>query len=157
MANISYKKADLFKRLIAITIDSMIALIASFIPFFGLGWFLAAIYMLFRDGTNLSFMNHRSYGKQVMKLKVISPGNPDKPVGLITSFSRNWLFLIPILFRLIPAVYFLPRIGQIFFFVLNLAIPVALLVYLLEGINVINDPSGKRLGDKLAYTAVVEE
>ncbi len=153
----NYRKADNFNRLLAVAIDSMIAGILSFIPLVSIGWILAGLYMLFRDGTGFGFMEHRSFGKQIMKLKVINLENPDKPVGLKLSSLRNWIFLLPIILRIIPGIYFVPRIGQIFFVIINAAIPVALLVFLVEGINVLKNPEGQRLGDRWANTLVVEE
>ena len=144
MADLSkYKKTDLFKRFLALLIDYIIASVISIIPF--IGWIIASAYMLLREGFDFDFMKHRSLGKQIMKLKVIQVENEGTAVDLKTSAQRNWLLAVPYLLTIIPI------LGIILF------IPVAFVVYLIEGIKVANDPLGRRYGDEFAKTLVIEE
>lgn len=139
-------KADLGKRFLAFLIDGVIAAIVSRIP--ALGPILAALYMLFRDGFDIEFMDHRSIGKRILRLRPLRDDGP--PVTLGVSAARNWplivswaglvLVLVPILgWALIPLVW--------------VAGPIIVVV---EGVLTITDDGGRRWGDRLAGTRVVE-
>ncbi len=144
MADLSqYKKTDLFKRFLALLVDYILATIVSIIPF--IGWAIAAAYMASRDGFDFSFMKNRSLGKQIMKLKVINTEAPEKALDLKLSAQRNWLLALPFVITIIP------------FLGVFLASPVVLIIYLVEGIKAVNDPLGRRYGDELAKTLVIEE
>ncbi|MFN3414252.1 MAG: RDD family protein [Thermoanaerobaculum sp.] len=78
-------KADLGKRFIAALIDGILAAGVSFIPI--VGGIIAALYILLRDGLDVEFMDKRSIGKKLMKLRPVRlDGQPMDPV---TSAKRN--------------------------------------------------------------------
>ena len=61
------KKADRNRRFLAVVIDGLIAGGLSIIPW--LGSLLAAAYMLLRDGLDVTFMDRRSIGKRLLRLR----------------------------------------------------------------------------------------
>ena len=139
------KKCDLGKRFVAAIIDGVLAFVVGWVPF--IGGIIAAVYWLVRDGLELDFMDHRSIGKKVMKLRPVTLDGT--PVDIMTSVKRNWMFA-------------LGGVAQLLIFTIVgilLAIPlvfVAILLGLLELILVITDDEGRRLGDKIANTMVIE-
>lgn len=139
-------KADLGKRIVAVLIDSAIAFVIGFIP--GIGSVIGAAYMVLRDGMEFDFMNHRSVGKQVMKLHLQSVDG--SALDITTSLKRNWMFglapLVPLLIITIVGWVLVP-------FVLFAAL--ALMVT--ELVLVLTDAEGRRLGDKMAGTMIVED
>ena len=140
-------KADLGKRAMALIIDVVLVFIVGFVP--AIGGLVGAAYMLLRDGMDLDFMNHRSIGKNVMKLRVDSL--TDAPIDPLTSIKRNWLFAFG---PLAQAAAFIPIIGWLFAI---LMIPLALLAFLVEVVLVLTDSEGRRVGDKIADTVVRED
>lgn len=141
-------RPDHAKRFLARFLDGLIAavpyvLLALLLPGF-LGDFLgaaaAAAYILLADGLELDFMNRRSVGKHVMNLRPVTldsvPMDPEKSV------LRNWPLVVG---------YFgvLPWIGFLFWLA-----GLALVAY--EIYKVLTDPQGRRWGDELADTRVVE-
>jgi len=138
-------KADLAKRFIAVVIDAVIAVVVGFIPI--VGGLIAAAYWLLRDGLDIEFMDHRSLGKKVMKLRPVTLDG--EQLDLAGSAKRNWMFA-------------LGGIAQMFAFTiigLVIAIPlafVAFLIGILELVLVLVDPEGRRMGDKIAGTKVIE-
>ncbi len=139
-------KADLGKRFVAALIDGIIAFIVGLIPF--IGWLIGAAYMLLRDGLEIDFMNRRSLGKKLFKLRPVRLDG--RPMDLGTSAKRNFVFAIgPIgeFFLIIPVV------GWAIAILLGLA---ALVLVIIEIILVATDAEGRRLGDKVAGTKVVE-
>ena len=62
-------KADTGKRIVAAVIDCIVAAILNAVP--AIGGLVAAAYWLLRDGLDISFMDRRSIGKKVMKLRPI--------------------------------------------------------------------------------------
>jgi uncharacterized RDD family membrane protein YckC len=138
-------KADLAKRFIAVVIDAVIAMVVGFIPI--VGGLIAAAYWLVRDGLDIEFMDHRSLGKKVMKLRPVTLDG--EPLDIAGSAKRNWMFA-------------LGGIAQMFAFTiigLVIAIPLAFVAFLLgilELILVIVDPEGRRMGDKIAGSKVIE-
>lgn len=139
-------KADLGKRIVAVLIDSAIAFVIGFVP--GIGSLIGAAYMVLRDGMEFDFMNHRSIGKHVMKLHLQSVDG--SVLDLTTSLKRNWMFalapLVPLLIISIVGWVLVP-------FVLFAAL--ALMVT--ELVLVLTDAEGRRLGDKMAGTLIVED
>lgn len=134
----SKSKDNKFKahRLLAFIID---CLIASLLLTAGkIGLLLAIAYWLLRDGLDFSFMNKRSIGKNLMKLKVVTTDGSD--IDYMTSIKRNWTFAIAYL----PALGLGGMIGFIGF-----------ILFIVEGVMVLSD--GIRIGDKSASTQVVEE
>ena len=132
-------KADLVKRAVAVIIDGVIAgIVAAVIPI--LGAIVAIAYMLLRDGFAISWMNGRSLGKKLLGLGVERTGGG--AMDLTTSAKRNWMFAIGPIFAI-------PGIG----WVIGLA---GFVIGIIEIYLVITSPDGRRWGDKLAETKVVE-
>jgi uncharacterized RDD family membrane protein YckC len=134
-------KADLGKRAAAVIIDCVIAwVIAIIIPF--IGGLIGAAYMLLRDGFEINFMDHRSLGKKLLKLRPITLDG--SPVDITVSVKRNWVFAIG------PVLMIFPVIGW------ALGTIVGFIIGLVEIILVLTDEEGRRMGDKLAETKVIE-
>jgi len=147
-------KADLFKRGAAIVIDSILAMIvtnlfAVIIPFIGsiLGGLIGGAYMLTRDGLNIEALDGQSVGKKIMKLRVTGAV---EPIDYITSIKRN--ITIGFIYLLYPLLI-IPVLGAL---ILMAGSFVQLLVVVLESYKVVTDPEGKRIGDGIAETLVVE-
>jgi uncharacterized RDD family membrane protein YckC len=138
-------KPDIGKRAVAAIIDAVIAFVVGLVPF--IGGIAATAYWLVRDGLELDFMDHRSIGKKVMKLRPVALDG--QPVDIMTSVKRNWMFA-------------LVGIGQFLIFTLVgivLAIPlflIAAVIGIIEVVLVFTDPEGRRIGDKIAGTRVIE-
>ncbi len=147
-------KADLGKRIIAAIIDAIPAILVSFvigmIPFIGgiIGGLLAAGWWLVRDGLDLEFADKRSLGKKIMKLRPIRLDG--QPMTLEVSIKRN----LPLAFYCVGyLLWIVPVLGHI------VSIPIFIiggLVGLIEGVLAITDGEGRRWGDKLAGTKVIE-
>jgi uncharacterized RDD family membrane protein YckC len=136
-------KADLIKRLIAAIIDGVIAgIIAYVIPVLGAA--IGAAYYLLRDGLDVEFMDNRSMGKKLMKLRPVRLDGGK--VDIIVSVKRNWMFALGILAAI-------PILGWI---AIVLLAPVAFVIGVVEIVLVITDNEGRRWGDKLAGTKVIE-
>jgi uncharacterized RDD family membrane protein YckC len=138
-------KADLGKRAIALIIDAVITLVVGFVPI--LGGLVATAYWLVRDGLELEFMDHRSIGKKLMKLRPVTLDGG--PLDITASIKRNWIFAISGLAQLFAMTF----IGLI------IAIPlwlVAAVLGIIEVVLVLTDDGGRRFGDKLANTRVIE-
>jgi uncharacterized RDD family membrane protein YckC len=139
-------KADLTKRFLAALIDGGLAFVVGWVPV--IGGLVAAAYMLLRDGLELEFMDRRSIGKKVMKLRPVR--HDGQPMDLVASAKRNWMFALG---GIISLLMFIPILGWL------LMIPVALAAFALgviELVLVITDAQGRRLGDKIAATQVIE-
>lgn len=147
-------KADLGKRVIAAIIDAIPAMIVSFvfgmIPFIGgiIGGVLAAGWWLVRDGLDLDFADKRSLGKKIMKLRPIRLDG--QPMTLDTSIKRN----LPLAFYCVGyLLWIVPVLGHL------VSIPIFIvggLVGLVEAVLAITDSEGRRWGDKMAGTKVIE-
>ena len=123
----------------------MITIVIGFVPL--VGGLAASAYWLVRDGMELDFMDRRSIGKKVMKLRPVTLDGA--PMDLVTSAKRNWIFAIGGIAQL----FAMTIIGVI------IAIPLAMAAIalgLIEIVLVLTDPEGRRLGDKLAGTRVIE-
>lgn len=141
-------KADLGKRIVAAIIDAVIAgVIGVAIP--AIGGLIGTAYMLLRDGLEFDFMNHRSVGKHVMKLHLVSVDGAALDLG--TSIKRNWMFALG---ALIPLLLFIPILGWIAIPFVGLA---ALVLGVIEVVLVLTDAEGRRIGDKMAGTRVAED
>ncbi len=141
-------KVERSKRALAYLIDSVVAGIAGAIVGFiipTLGGLVAAAYMLLRDGLEMPYMDRRSFGKQVMNLRPLRTDG--EPMDIETSMRRNWMFALA---HLLPAAYGFGSLRA----VLSLA---AGLIVLYEVYRVLTDPLGRRWGDELAGTQVVDE
>ena len=147
-------KADLGKRIIAAIIDAIPAILVSFIlgliPFIGgiIGGLLAAGWWLVRDGLDLEFADKRSLGKKIMKLRPVRLDG--QPMTLEVSIKRN----LPLAFYCVGyLLWIVPVLGHI------VSIPIFIvggLVGLVEAVLVITDADGRRWGDKMAGTKVIE-
>ena len=138
-------KADLGKRFVAAIIDAVIAVVVGFIPL--VGGLAATAYWLVRDGIELDFMDRRSIGKRLVKIRPVRLDGA--PMDLTTSMKRNWMFALGGIAQLLAFTI----IGLV------LAIPlgvVAFVIGIVEIVLVVVDANGRRLGDKLAVTQVVE-
>lgn len=139
-------KADVGKRVIAAVIDGVIGMVIGFIPL--IGGLAAAGYWLVRDGLEIEFMDRRSIGKKVMKLRPVRLDG--QPMDIATSARRNWMFALG---GLISLLLYIPILGWL------LMIPVGLLalaIGLYELFKVITDDQGRRFGDTMAGTRVTE-
>jgi uncharacterized RDD family membrane protein YckC len=138
-------KADLTKRFIAALIDGIIGAVLSFlvglaVPF--VGGILGAAYILLKDGLDIEFMDKRSIGKKVMKLRPIRLDGGTMDIN--TSIMRNWPLAVGSIISIIPI------LGWVFG-------PLAAIVFgIIELVLVLTDPEGRRLGDKFAGTRVIE-
>jgi len=139
-------KADLGKRFVAAIIDAVIGVVVGMIP--AIGGLAAAAYWAVRDGLEFEFMHHRSIGKHVMKLRPVTLDG--SPMDITASVKRNWMFALG---GVVQLLLWIPFIGWLF------VIPVALLSFaigVIELFLVLTDPEGRRLGDKIANTKVIE-
>ena len=140
-------KADLGTRFLAMLIDSAIAFVLGLVPV--IGGIVGAAYFVCRDGLEFDFMNRRSVGKQVMKLRPVRLDG--QPMDIETSVRRNWMWGLGAIFTVL---LWIPFIGWIFAILLA---PVALAIGLYEAYRVITDKEGRRWGDTIAGTIVVAE
>ena len=145
-ATTAHTKADLGKRFIAIIIDSALAAVISLIPF--VGGLVAAAYFLVRDGLDYDYLRHRSLGKTLMKLRPVRLDG--KPMDINTSIQRNWMFALG---AIGTALLVIPVLGWLAAILLWLAAPI---IGIVELVLVLTDPEGRRWGDRLANTKVVE-
>jgi len=144
-AGLDFQPAALDKRLVAALIDFIIGAFVSAVPI--LGSLAAATYWVVRDGLEIDFMNHRSIGKAIMKIRPVRPDG--SYTSIEDSIRRNWMFapaaLIPFLVYSVVGAF--------------LVLPMILLVLVISGVEiylVVNDPLRQRLGDKVADTIVIE-
>ena len=144
-ASTTPKRPDLGKRAVAAIIDAVVATVVGLVPF--AGGIAATAYWLVRDGMDLDFMDHRSIGKKVMKLRPVTLDG--QPLGLVTSAKRNWMFALGGLTQF----FAMTIIGIV------LAIPLAVVAFVIgivEVVLVLTDAEGRRMGDKMAGTRVIE-
>jgi uncharacterized RDD family membrane protein YckC len=139
-------KADLGKRLMAAIIDGILTAGVSFVPF--VGGVVGVLYVLLRDGLELEFMDRRSVGKKLLKLRPVRLDG--QPMDVPTSVKRNLPLAIGAVGSIFWVIPFLGWIVAIFFGV------VAMIVGVIELVLVLTDPEGRRMGDKLAGTKVIE-
>ncbi|WP_038046344.1 RDD family protein [Thermoanaerobaculum aquaticum] len=139
-------KADLGKRFIAAIIDGILAAGVSFIPI--VGGIIGGLYILLRDGLELDFMDRRSIGKKLIKLRPVRlDGQPMDPV---TSAKRN----LPLAVGAVGTIFWIiPFLGWIVAILFGL---VGLVIGIIELVLVLTDAEGRRMGDKLAGTKVIE-
>ena len=140
------KKADLGKRFIAMIIDVVITILVGFIPF--IGGLIGAAYMLLRDGLNYEIMDHRSVGKKLMKLRPVTLDG--RPVDINVSIRRNWMFALG---GLVNVLFYIPILGWSLIPFVGIT---AFVLCIVELILVIVNEEGRRWGDKLAETKVIE-
>jgi uncharacterized RDD family membrane protein YckC len=139
-------KADLGKRFIAHIIDSIAAYVIGLVPI--IGGIAGAAYLVCRDGLEVDFMDRRSLGKKIMKLRPVRLDG--QPMDLETSARRNWMWGIG---AIISLLLYIPIIGWVLIPVVAI---VAIAIGLYEVYKVITDDEGRRWGDEMADTKVVE-
>ncbi|MEJ2287316.1 MAG: RDD family protein [Deinococcales bacterium] len=140
------KKADRTRRFLALVLDGLIAGALSIIPW--LGSLLAAAYMLLRDGFDVTFMDRRSIGKRLLRLRPVR--DDGSPVTWRVSVRRNWplaLTSLALFLGLVPVLGFAIR---------PVGTAVGIILVIFEGYLVVTDETGIRLGDHLAGTRVIE-
>lgn len=132
-----YPKADLTLRGLARLADFTIAFgVATSAP--GVGPVVAAIYLLVADG----LMQGQSPGKKIFGVKVVVPATR-APAGFQESMLRNAPF------ALATTLWALPLLWPAFFLVGLPAVGY-------EAWRALDEPLGRRLGDQLAETQVVD-
>lgn len=138
-------KANTLHRLIAKAIDLLIFGFFSEI-FYPFGFLAGILYLLISDG----FFEGQSIGKKLIGLKVVSSLETvtEKEISGKLEFKesiiRNAILAFALLFSLIPFIgYFL-------------LFTVGLLIYAVEVYFIVKNPEGERLGDRFAYTKVVD-
>lgn len=139
-------KADVGKRAIAAVIDGVLAMVIGFIPV--IGGLIGAGYWLVRDGLEIEFMDRRSIGKKIMKLRPVRLDG--QPMDIATSARRNWMFALGGVMSLL---LYIPIIGWLLMIPLGL---IALAIGLYELFKVATDAEGRRFGDTMAGTRVIE-
>ncbi|NOZ79813.1 MAG: RDD family protein [Acidobacteria bacterium] len=142
----SGKKADVGKRFLAALIDGILAFVIGLIPF--IGGLIGAAYLLVRDGMDLDFMDRRSLGKKIMKLRPIRLDG--QPMDLETSLKRNFVFALG---PVAEVFVFIPILGWAIAILLGVA---AVILIVIEIVLVVSDAEGRRLGDKVGGTKVIE-
>ena len=140
-------KPDTVKRFLAMLIDGIVCVVLGAVV--GLissilGSIIGAVYLVIRDGLDVDFMKHRSLGKKVMKLNVVRLDG--KPMDIEASLKRNWMFGF-------GAITSIPIFGLLLILVLGLPV---LCIGLYECYKVLTDKGGRRWGDELAGTQVID-
>lgn len=141
---------DRARRFTAAVIDGLIGALLTVLlggaPL--IGGLVGAIYLVVRDGINVGPVRYRSVGKHLMGLGLVRLDG--RSVNLEVSVQRNWMFGLGALGGLLGAV---PIVGGLLAPLVSLA-GMALLAF--EVYNVFSDPAGRRWGDRLGNTKVVE-
>ncbi len=140
-------KADPSKRIIAAIIDIAIAFALCVIPL--IGGIIGTAYMLLRDGLNYDFMDQRSIGKKLLKLRPVTLDN--REIDIVVSFKRNWMLALGVM---IMFLIIIPLFGWVL-------IPLIALCFFvlgfMESVMILTKKDGRRWGDILAKTLIVEE
>ncbi len=140
-----FEKADEGKRIVAAAIDGALAAIVMLVPF--IGGLVAAAYVLVRDGLDVPYLYHQSFGKKIMGIQAVTLDG--HALDLSASIMRN----LPLAVGYLGSVFVLiPILGWLLAVVVGL---LGVVLGILEIVLVLTDPDGRRLGDKLAETWVV--
>lgn len=132
--SITYPKADIVNRIIAKFIDILIvAALSKLLP--PVGFFASVTYILIADG----FPKGGSIGKRLIGLKIIVP-MINHACSFRGSIIRNFPLAIAYL------LFFIPYVGWIFTFI----------ILVLEGLLLVGNEKGLRIGDELAKTQVLD-
>ena len=128
-----YSKANILNRFIAKIIDFIVA--AAFSKLLQpVGFFAGLTYLLIADG----FFDGRSLGKKLINLKTI------KADGELCTYKDSILRNLTV------------SAGYIFFFIPYVGWLLALIIYSVEGLVILGNEKGIRIGDELAKTYVVD-
>ena len=156
-------RMDLSKRGVALVIDFaasyLVGVIVALIPFVGTfvpTQFAMVIFLLCRD----FFFEGRGIGKNLMGLQIVDQAT-GQPPDLLQSVQRNIVILAPFVvlqvINLVLSFIPIPWLNQA---VVNLVNIVGMLycviVIPIEAYRVYSRPDGKRIGDEIAGTALVE-
>jgi uncharacterized RDD family membrane protein YckC len=128
------QKAPLLLRAMARAID-LIAVAVAIVAIPTVGIFAGVTYLLIGDG----LLEGCSLGKKIMKLRVISAATQAQG-NFRESIIRNIPFAAAVL------LFTIPFVGWIF----------SVLILIFEFLLILGNPEGRRLGDDLAGTKVVE-
>jgi hypothetical protein len=129
-----YPKSQVLNRFIAKSIDLIIVVAAgNLVP--QIGWLAGLIYVLIADG----FSGGRSIGKRLIGLQTIVPSTQEAS-GFRESVIRNLPFALAYLLLEVP------YIGWV----------MAIAIVALEGLLIVGNDQGLRLGDELARTQVLD-
>lgn len=109
---------------------------------------VGGIYLVCRDGFELGPLHFRSVGKYVLGLGLTRLDG--RPVTLETSVQRNWMLGLSSIAGVFVVV---PIVGGALASLVSLG---GLGLILFEIYNVFDDPAGRRWGDRLGNTKVVE-
>ena len=138
-------KPDTMTRFIAFLIDAVAVYAVGLVPI--IGGIVGVAYVLLRDGLDYEFMDKRSIGKKIMKLRPVRLDG--KPMDMRTSVMRN----LPLtLGSLAQILLFVPILGWI---LVPFVLIAGIVVVIIEIVRVFNDPEGRRWGDQLAGTKVI--
>ncbi len=143
---VQYRRAGIGKRLVAAIVDGLIAGIPSSIPI--LGPIIGTLYILSKDAlvyelTGREDFRNRSIGKKLLDIEVIPPSDATH-VDWNVSVRRNIPLALGSIIMIIPLLGWI--IGPI----------VGLVVGLVEAGLILLSPDGRRFGDQLGGTIVVE-
>lgn len=139
----NYNLALPSERIISFLIDYVVSALiywpfAYTLPW--LGGIVSTSYLIFRDC--LPFLNYRSVGKKVLKIRVIHGDRKD--IDLLTGFKRN-IFFLPYLINALGGNY------------MYAASSVVLLFMIIEVYMIFTTSDSQRLGDSFADTLVIED
>jgi uncharacterized RDD family membrane protein YckC len=138
-------RPDALTRFIAFFIDAVIVAVVGLVPI--IGGLVGIAYVLGRDGLAYDFMDGRSIGKRIMKLRPVRLDG--LPMDLETSIRRNW----PLAFgSLAQVLIFVPVIGWILIPFVGIAGTIMVVV---EVVRVLTGADGRRWGDAMAGTEVL--
>ncbi|HEX8750256.1 MAG TPA: RDD family protein [Nitrospira sp.] len=129
-----YPKAQVLNRFIAKLIDLFLAAAAAEL-IAPVGFLAGVAYLFVADG----FADGRSIGKRLIGLQTVLPGTRE-PAGFRESIIRNIPFAVAQLLFAIPYVGWLASAAIVMF----------------EAILIIGNEQGRRLGDELAGTQVLD-
>lgn len=138
-------RPDNLTRFLAYFIDAVIAAVVGLVPL--VGGLVAIAYALVKDGLTFDFMDGRSIGKKLMKIRPVREDG--LPMDVRTSVQRNWPLALGALAQFLLII---PVLGWVLF---PFVVVGALIIVILEIIRVVNSPDGRRWGDQLARTRVV--
>jgi uncharacterized RDD family membrane protein YckC len=138
-------RPDALTRFVAFFIDAVIVAAVGLVPI--VGGIVGIAYILARDGLAYDFMDGRSIGKKIMKLRPVRLDG--LPMDLTTSIQRNW----PLAFgSLAQVLIFIPVIGWILIPFVGIA---GTVIVVIEIVRVLTGADGRRWGDTMAGTEVV--
>lgn len=149
------------RRFAAAFLDAALALLLALVPaaltpgvwkgrMFGVGLLLGAVYLLFRDGIPYAEWGARSFGKRWLGIRPYLPHGGDLTwqISARRNATVGGAALVPALIFLVGGYKLVPFA--------NVIIWLSILVLVAEAALVAVDPVGRRLGDRLADTRVVE-